>query len=394
MSSPPEHRQAELQVLHPQTASPSSERAILASLSLAVLVLDDQLQIASMNPAAENLCGQSARRVLGTPLTSLMTFEDDRLLSRMEERDANVSAHAIPIRLRGQQKRRYDVTLAPLLQHADWQVMTLCDATDEQAKLTNGEGEGQSMALRAPEILAHEIKNPLAGIRGAAQLLARKLSNDKAGDLADRALTDLITAEVDRIASLMDDMQSLSRKNTAPSAACNLHEALGRARAVIEAAQTSPLAIRPLAIREEFDPSIPMVWCNKDNLVQVLLNLLTNAKEACEQQPQPQIMLTTRITSGIKLQQPDGAAMVSLPVELRISDNGPGIAAEVRDHLFEPFVTSKKHGQGLGLALVRKLVREMNCRIVAERDEDSGQTHFRLFLPIAQTAPAAAQVQP
>ena len=227
--------------------------------------------------------------------------------------------------------------------------------------------------LRGPEILAHEIKNPLAGIRGAAQLLGRKL------DPKDRALTDLITGEVDRIAVLIDQMQALSRRTPATLEPCNLHEAARRAIAVLDAAD-----VGGVGIHEEFDPSLPLVMGAPDGLVQVVINLLSNAREACRGTPSPHIIIRTRFASGLQLHSVGDGNPVRLPIELRISDNGPGVDPTMRDHIFEPFVTTKKTGQGLGLALVRKLMREMNGRISHERDDASGMTHFRVHLPLAQ----------
>ncbi len=228
--------------------------------------------------------------------------------------------------------------------------------------------------LRGPEILAHEIKNPLAGIRGAAQLLGRKIG------AKERALTDLIAGEVDRIATLIDQMQTLSRRTPALIEPCNLHESARRAVAVINAAGTG------LRIEEEFDPSLPLVLGAPDALVQVLINLLANAREACAGGQRPRVIIRTRFASGLQLYSPQAGKPVRLPIELRVTDNGPGIDPAMREHIFEPFVTSKKQGQGLGLALVRKLMREMNGRISHERDEAHGLTHFRVHLPLAERA--------
>jgi len=246
----------------------------------------------------------------------------------------------------------------------------------------SGTGRGDGVPLRAPEVLAHEIKNPLAGIRGAAQLLARSANGP------DRALTDLITAEVDRIAKLVDQMQSLGRRGAEPALPCNLHEAVRRAQAVVAASGGWDIAIA-----EEFDPSLPPVLCNPDALVQVVLNLLCNAGEACGQGSKPQIVVRTRFASGIRLHGGLGETPVRLPIELRVSDNGPGIDPALRDHIFEPFVSGKKNGQGLGLALVQKLVREMHGRITHDREAATGLTHFRLHLPVATEHGAVFRAQ-
>jgi two-component system nitrogen regulation sensor histidine kinase GlnL len=118
-------------------------------------------------------------------------------------------------------------------------------------------------------------------------------------------------------------------------------------------------------------------------LVQVLINLLSNAAEACRGVERPRVVVRTRFASGLQLHSVGEGRPVRLPIELRVSDNGPGVDSTVRDHVFEPFVTTKKSGQGLGLALVRKLVRDMNGRITLDRDEAEGWTHFRIHLAVA-----------
>ena len=233
--------------------------------------------------------------------------------------------------------------------------------------------EDRSAALRGPAVLAHEIKNPLSAIRGAAQLVARKL------DEGDRALTDLIADEVDRIAQLIDRMQRLGREQPEPVGPLNLHAAVRRACDTVSAAFQAPLHLR-----EEFDPSLPPVLGNEGALVQVLINLIGNARDACETGKAPEIVIRTRFVSGLVMNVIRLGRPIKLPIEVQVSDNGPGVDPALRDHIFEPFVSSKKNGQGLGLALVNKLVRDMNGRISHERDEAGGWTHFRVHLPMAK----------
>lgn len=355
-------------------SGPDAQRQ-LASLPLAVVLLAPGQRIASVNPAAEQFFGQSLRRLKGKRLTDTLGFDEPRLAERMADSETPVSAREINVSVAGQGTRRLDVNIAPIVDEPGWQVLTLHDST---AAETMGEdsGGGEDSVLRAPEILAHEIKNPLAGIRGAAQLLGRKVGE------SDKALTRLIADEVDRIATLIDQMQSLSRRTPSPVEACNLHEAVRRASAILGAAGDAP------RIEEEFDPSLPPVLGSPDGLVQVLINLLSNAREAARDAASPRIVVRTRFASGLQLHTGEGGRPVRLPVELRVSDNGPGIDPAMRDHIFEPFVTTKKTGQGLGLALVRKLVRDMNGRISHDREEadregGQGWTHFRVHLPLA-----------
>jgi two-component system, NtrC family, nitrogen regulation sensor histidine kinase GlnL len=349
--------------------APDAQRQ-LASLPLAIVTLAPGLIIAAANPAAEQFFGQSLRRLAGRKLTDLITFAEPHMADRIGDSETPVSAREIGMVVAGQGTRQLDVTVTPIVDEPGWQVLTLHDTNAEA--LGEAAGGPDNATLRAPEILAHEIKNPLAGIRGAAQLLGRKVSGK------DRALTGLIADEVDRIANLIDQMQTLSRQTAAPVEACNLHEAARRAVAVIDAAGEA--AVR---IEEEFDPSLPPVLGSPDGLVQVLINLIANAREACGAAAKPRVIVRTRFASGLQVHAGKGGKPVRLPIELRVSDNGPGVDPTMREHIFEPFVTTKKTGQGLGLALVRKLVRDMNGHISHERDEANGLTHFRLHLPLA-----------
>lgn len=350
-------------------SGPDAQRQ-LASLPLAIVLLAPGLTIASANPAAEQFFGQSLRRLAGRKLADTLTFEEPLLAERIGDSETPVSARDISVIVAGHGSRQLDVTVTPIIDEPGWQVLSLHDTNAEA--MGEDAGGADNTILRAPEILAHEIKNPLAGIRGAAQLLGRKLGEK------DRALTSLIAEEVDRIAKLIDQMQTLSRRTTAPVEACNLHEAARRASAVMDAAGGA----KP-RIEEEFDPSLPSVLGSPDGLVQVLINLLANAREACREVAKPRIIVRTRFASGLQLNTGKAGKPVRLPIELRVSDNGPGVDSAMREHIFEPFVTTKKTGQGLGLALVRKLVRDMNGRISHERDDARGWTHFRVHLPLA-----------
>lgn len=358
-----------------EAVRPSPDHArLIASLPYAVIMLRPGLRVAAVNSAGEHLFGQSARRLVGKPLKALVDFGEARLMRMLEDGDVQINARDMTARIGKESARRVNVIASPIAGWEGWQTLTLMEAAEVEGFEESGLAGHEESGLRAPEILAHEIKNPLAGIRGAAQLLGRKAKP------SDRALTTLIAEEVDRIAALIDQMQTLSSRSAAPATPLNLHVAIRRARAVLEAGGHDQIRIR-----EDFDPSLPMVLVNSDSLLQVLLNLLTNAAEACSAQDSPEITLHTRFASGIMLRQAGNAQPIRLPIEICVTDNGPGVDPELRDHIFEPFVSSKKQGQGLGLALVRKLVRDMNGRIHHERDELRGLTHFRVRFPMAES---------
>jgi two-component system nitrogen regulation sensor histidine kinase GlnL len=338
-------------------------REQLAGLNFALLVVAPDLTIRQANPAAESLSGQSARRLVGRPLLDVVHFAEQRIRDKLTEEDAQFVARGLDGQIEGR-ALLLNLGVSTLANNPGWRLVTLAEAGQSD--------EDPPRGLRAPAILAHEIKNPLAAIRGAAQLVARKLGDPE------RALTDLILDEVDRIAQLIDRMQRLGRERAEPVGPVNLHAAIRRAWETVQAANGT----HSVTLREEFDPSLPPVLANEGALVQVLVNLLGNARDACAGAPQPEIAIQTRFVSGFVTSVMRLGRPVKLPIEVMVSDNGPGVDPALREHIFEPFVSSKKNGQGLGLALVRKLVADMDGRIGHDRDE--GWTHFRVHLPMAR----------
>jgi two-component system, NtrC family, nitrogen regulation sensor histidine kinase GlnL len=346
----------------------------LAGFVFAVLLLDPDGRVIEANPAAEDLLGRSATRLIGARLTDIASIGDPRVEAGLAEPDAPLVARDVPLAT-GTLTRRVNLTSSPLHGHPGWRMVTISEAG------LGGEEQGEGMELRAPAILAHEIKNPLAAIRGAGQLLARRL------EARDKPLAGIIAAEVDRIAGLIDRMQQLgSAPKVDRGSGCNLHEAIRSALASVRAARGDRVELI-----EEFDPSLPPVAAEAAALEQVLINLVSNGCDACAGAAHPRVVVRTRFVSGLVYNVIRFGKATRLPVEIVVADNGPGIAPELRDHVFEPFVTGKAHGQGLGLALVRKLVRDMGGRIAHERDDKAGLTSFRINLAVAPApAPGAA----
>jgi two-component system nitrogen regulation sensor histidine kinase GlnL len=221
-------------------------------------------------------------------------------------------------------------------------------------------------------MLAHEIKNPLAGIRGAAQLLKTGAS------AADQPLAQLIVDETDRIRRLVDRMEAFSDEVPGPREAVNIHQVLDRVRALVVNGVADGLDLR-----EHYDPSLPDVWGDEDHLIQVFLNLVKNAAEAAHARGDGQgtLSIHTAWRPGVRVRGSDGKAAAGAPIEIRIQDNGPGVPDSLRDHLFQPFVTTKANGTGLGLALVTKLVTSHGGLI--DFESEPGRTVFRVLLPMA-----------
>lgn len=362
-AEPPEAHEA----AHPDA------RAQIAGLIFALLLIDDEGRIREVNHAAEDLIGTSASRLIGTRLIDRLGPLDPRVEARLAAGEEGLVVRDLAVRLSGNELR-VNLTVSPLPHHPGWRVVTLSQLGHDDSAAP---GSGEAM-LGAPAVLAHEIKNPLAAIRGAAQLAARKLPH------VDRKLARMITDEVDRIARLIDRMQQLGSTRTGPVAPCNPHEAVRAAVATLRAAEA---AVEAIEIREEFDPSLPPVLANRDALEQVLINLLSNARDAVRGEGGAGLItVQTRFVSGLAFSAIRNGRAVPLPIEITVTDNGPGIDPALRDHVFEPFVSSKSSGQGLGLSLVRKLVRDMNGNVSHERDARAGLTHFRLHLPQAPEA--------
>lgn len=339
----------------------------IAGLLFALLLIDPNMRVIELNQAAETMLGKSAKRLVGKNLLQVIGPLDPRVEHRLASNEAALVAREITVTT-GETERRINLTASPLVTHPGWRVITLSELGHEES----GNDDQLASTMGAPSILAHEIKNPLAAIRGAAQLASRKLSG------ADTKLSGMITDEVDRIVRLIDRMQQLSARNTEVAESFNPHAAIRSAIATVRAAGTAKVEII-----EEFDPSLPPVLANRDALEQVLINLISNARDAVSTAGQGQVTVRTRFISGLAFSAIRLGRAVRLPIEIAVSDNGPGVDPVMRDHIFEPFVSSKQSGQGLGLALVRKLVHDMNGSISHERNARRGLTRFRVHLPMA-----------
>jgi two-component system nitrogen regulation sensor histidine kinase GlnL len=206
-------------------------------------------------------------------------------------------------------------------------------------------------------VLAHEIKNPLSGIRGAAQLLELNLSDE------DRALSQLICTETDRIRALLDRMEVFGDERPLKKAPVNIHDVLDHVRQLAIAGFA-----RNISVVADYDPSLPAVPANRDKLVQAFLNLVKNAAEAIgPDADNGRIVLSTAFRPGVRISVPGSGTRISLPLMIEIQDNGPGVPESIHEHMFDPFVTSKTSGTGLGLALVAKLIADHGGTIVWER---------------------------
>jgi two-component system, NtrC family, nitrogen regulation sensor histidine kinase GlnL len=345
---------------------------VLAALPDPVLVVDRGGRVRFVNPAAEQFLGSSAAGLCGGALADFVAPHSP-LLSLVESvwRIGNTIAE-YDVVVDGPRFGSRSVTIKGALtgEGADMLVLSLqarsmADMMDRHLTHRNVARSVTGMAA----MLAHEVKNPLSGIRGAAQLL------EQGADPADRELTQLICDETDRIVALVDRMEAFSDHRPIERGAVNIHEVLERVRKIVQ----SGLA-RHVRFVEEYDPSLPLVHGNRDLLVQVFLNLVKNAAEAVHN-PDAEITLTTAYRHGLRLAVPGGKGRQHLPLMVAVTDNGAGIPEDLRPHLFEPFVTTKRNGTGLGLALVAKVIGDHGG--VIEFDTQPRRTTFRVFLPVA-----------
>ncbi len=356
---------------------PALSTAVLQALPQPVLVCGEDRSIIFVNYAAEAFFGASqsvlARQRLddliafGSPIIGLMQAVADRRGPMTEYRvrvgssrfsDANddriVDVFASPL-------SDIDGRIALLFQER-----TMADKIDRQLV---SRGAARSVTGLA-SMLAHEIKNPLSGIRGAAQLLEQSVTADEL------PLARLVRDEVDRIVDLIDRVEVFGDDRPIEREPINIHVVLDRVKLLAKNG-----VARGISFHEEYDPSLPPVGGNRDQLIQVFLNLVKNAAEALERTPKAEIRFSTAFRPGIRISVQGVSERISLPIEIVIEDNGPGVPPDLVPILFDPFVTTKANGSGLGLALVAKIIGDHGG--VVDMDSRPGRTRFRILLPVA-----------
>jgi two-component system nitrogen regulation sensor histidine kinase GlnL len=356
---------------------PVEHDLLLAAIPHPILVLATDNRIVYANPAAEQFISASQAVLKRQRLDDVVAFGTPlmALVDQVRRTEATVNEYGVEIVVpRVDGAKLVDVFAGPLPEQSGLVMLMLQQRSMAQMierRLTHRAAARSVSGMAA--VLAHEIKNPLSGIRGAAQLLEPALGDE------DRALTQLICAEADRIRKLVDRMEVFGDERPLSTEPVNIHDVLNHVRRVGENGFA-----RNITISENYDPSLPPVPGNRDKLVQAFLNLMKNAAEAIAEQPDPgRIVFTTAFRPGIRLTVPGSGTRVSLPLCIEVEDNGPGVAEHMKPHLFDPFVTTKRTGSGLGLALVAKIIGDHGG--IIECESEPKRTIFRVMLPLQDT---------
>ena len=359
-----------LQKLRSAGTADSGTGTIANALPMPIMLLGSKQEVIYANPAAEQFFDTGLTLLRKQTLADLIAPHSPlfQLVIQAAERNASAAERDIDLSTPRHGERVADVTVTPVPEPEGailltFQERSLAQRMDRQLMARGAVRSMHGMAA----VLAHEIKNPLAGIRGAAQLLEEALPPDE------REMTQLIIAESDRIRGLIDRMESFGDTRAFARHPVNIHEVLDRVRKVADSGFA-----RGVTMVENFDPSLPPVSGDRDQLIQIFLNLVRNAVDALPETG-GEITLTTGYRPGVKFGAGLAGERVSLPLEVTVRDNGSGVPGDLLPHIFDPFVTTKPRGSGLGLALVAKIVGDHGG--VIECDSTPGRTIFRVLLP-------------
>jgi len=350
------------------------DNAIWASLPVPALLLDPEDRIEDINPAAEGFLNTSSRSIRGQGVWERVMINSplEDAFNRARESASPLFVNDVDVGTGERAPLHCNLQIAPVQDRPGY-MLFLISPRELAGRMTQDHSvkSAAKSAIGMAEMLAHEIKNPLAGITGAAQLLSMGLSAE------DRELTDLIVAETRRVVKLLEQVEQFGNLTLPDLKPVNIHDVLDRAR------RSALLGFGAnMKIIEDYDPSLPPAIGDSDQLLQVVLNLLKNATQAAGKQGGT-IRLHTYFEHSFRLRRADGQGR-SLPLQIEIIDDGPGLPPDIADQIFDPFVSGRENGTGLGLALVSKIISDHEGWISV--NSAPGKTVFRISLPMAPRA--------
>ncbi len=343
---------------------------IWTSLPTPALLIDGDDLVDEVNPAAELFLNLSAKALRGKAIGERLAISAplEEIFYRVRKNRASLFVNDVELTTGEKAPVQCNLQAAPVGEEPD-RVLLLIEPRELADRLGRASlvKSAARSAIGMAEMLAHEIKNPLAGIAGAAQLLSMNLSGE------DLELTDLIVDETRRIVKLLEQVEQFGNVRAPEKKPVNIHDVLDRAR------KSAGVGFGAhMTIKEDYDPSLPSTLGDADQLTQVFLNLLKNAAEASE--GNGKIKIRTFYEHSLRLRRADGSGQ-PLPLQIEIIDDGPGIPPEISNEIFEPFVSGRENGTGLGLALVSKIINDHDGWVTL--DSVPGKTRFRISLPVA-----------
>ena len=343
---------------------------VLNALPHPILVVDGEHLVRFVNFEAQQFFDAGEGAMVGQPLAELVPPDSPifTMIDQVLARTCSLSDYGVSLETPRIGRTVLTVTMAPITDPPNTVVMTLQPTSiarriDNQLSHRNAARSITAMGA----MLAHEVKNPLSGIRGAAQLLEQNAEDD------DRALTRLICDEADRIVALVDRMEAFSSARPVDHGPVNIHSVLEHVRRLAQSGFASHVRFV-----ERYDPSLPPAHGHRDQLIQVFLNLVKNAAEAVPEEG-GEIILSTSYQRGVSISLPGHDHRLQLPLLVRVQDNGDGVPEDLNDHLFDPFVTTRKNGTGLGLALVAKVIGDHGG--IIDFESRPRRTVFKVSLP-------------
>lgn len=350
-----------------------------ASLPIPAILIDAGDTIQDLNGAAEGFLNASLKAIKGTPVWDILAVDAplEDAFQRARGNGTPLFVNDVDVGSGNRPPLQCNLQISPV-QGQEGAMLLLITPRELSGRMTVNHSvkSAAQSAIGMAEMLAHEIKNPLAGITGAAQLLSMNLKPE------DLELTDLIVAESRRIVKLLEQVEQFGNLSPPDLKPVNVHDVLDRAR------RSALLGFGAhMKIVEVYDPSLPLALGDPDQLLQVVLNLLKNASEASGEQPGT-ITLRSYFEHSFRLRRSDGTGR-SLPLQIEIIDDGPGLPEAIKDDVFDPFVSGKENGTGLGLALVSKIISDHDGWISV--NSVPGRTVFRLSLPRAAGTPYLAE---